>query len=428
MNRFFQKLKGAFGGHDAHAKNTVRYFLIVITFLLFLFFSNDFDLINVQKTAIVVAIGIDRTDDEFTVTSQIAIPGARGQSGNEQAMDVVTSGKTVAQALEAVNEKTGWYPKLVFCRLLLLGESTTNRNVFDALEYFLRDEYIADDCLVAACDGSAQELLSTQTPIDASGAEAIEKVLSNHAKRVGTSLPNTLRLFSASYFGADQSGFLPLVKAESLSDEQAQSKGAQQNSQGKQDETQNGGQSGKSQEQSGEGGKSGQSAQEQVFSAGETALFSKGVRIGTLSKEESFVYAVIKNNLRLASYSLPYDEQTYTLTVKKSNPSVKLSMDKEKKLTVSVRLAAGIADASKAKPVEQTVDVGDLPAGLLPAAAEKLTGEIRALFEKCRALNFDAFDAIDKLQKYEREHFEAHKDTLLQDLSLDVQVEFKSVR
>ena len=200
MKAFLEKLKGIFCSKEAHAKNAVRYLLLVLAFLMFLFFSNDFDLINVQKTAIVMAIGIDKEEEEFSITSQIAVPSASSAQGESGAktVDVVTKGKTIAQALDKVNEKTGWYPKLVFCRFILLGESATKENVFDALGFFLRDEYIADNCLVAACEGKAKDLLSKKTPIDAAGALAIEKVLSNHAQRVGTSLPNTLRLFAAS--------------------------------------------------------------------------------------------------------------------------------------------------------------------------------------------------------------------------------------
>ena len=43
-----------------HSRNSVRYYLIVAAVLIFLFFSNDFGLTDVQKTAIVMAAGIDR--------------------------------------------------------------------------------------------------------------------------------------------------------------------------------------------------------------------------------------------------------------------------------------------------------------------------------------------------------------------------------
>ena len=63
------------------------------------------------------------------------------------------------KCVEEINAKTGWYPKLVFCNLILLGEDTAKQNVFDALDYFLLDEYLSDNCLVAACNGKAKDIL-----------------------------------------------------------------------------------------------------------------------------------------------------------------------------------------------------------------------------------------------------------------------------
>ena len=109
-------------------KNTVRYFLLLVAILSFFFLSNDFGLIDIQKTAIVMAVGVDREDDTFIVTSQIAVPQSSKQGKATQTVQIVSRGNTVAQAFEEINAKTGWYPKLVFCRLIILGEKTAEQN------------------------------------------------------------------------------------------------------------------------------------------------------------------------------------------------------------------------------------------------------------------------------------------------------------
>ena len=129
-----------------HSRNTARYYIFVVLFLAFLFFSNDFGLIDTQKTAIVTAAGIDREGDEFILTSQIAIPQSSTQGKSTQAVQMVSRGKTISEAFEQINAKTGWYPKLVFCKLVLLGKKAAEQNVFDALDFFLLDEYLTDDC------------------------------------------------------------------------------------------------------------------------------------------------------------------------------------------------------------------------------------------------------------------------------------------
>ena len=62
-----------------HGRNVVRYFVAIVALLFFLFVSNDFGLIDIQKTAIVIAVGLDREEDEFIITSQIALPKSAGR-------------------------------------------------------------------------------------------------------------------------------------------------------------------------------------------------------------------------------------------------------------------------------------------------------------------------------------------------------------
>ena len=83
-----------------HQNNTVRYYLLVIILLSFLFFSGDLGLIDVQKTAIVMAVGIDREEDTFIITSQIAVPQASKQGKATETVQIVSRGKTVADAFE----------------------------------------------------------------------------------------------------------------------------------------------------------------------------------------------------------------------------------------------------------------------------------------------------------------------------------------
>ena len=163
---------------QTHQRNTVRYYVILLLLLSFLFFSGNFGSIDVQKTAIVMAVGIDREEDTFIVTSQIAVPQPSKQGNASQSVQIVSRGKTIADAFKEINAKTGWYPKLVFCRLLLLGQKTAEKDVFDALDFFLLDEYMSDNCLIATCDKTAKELLNVTALVDSSGALAMEKVLS----------------------------------------------------------------------------------------------------------------------------------------------------------------------------------------------------------------------------------------------------------
>ena len=404
-----------------HSRNSVRYYLILAALVTFLFFTNDFGLIDIQKTAIVMAVGIDREGPTFILTTQIAVPQSSDQGEQAQAVQIESRGETIADAFNQINAKTGWYPKLVFCNLVVLGEQMIKSNVFDALDFFLRDEYMSDKCLVAACEGTAKEILNTKTPIDPMSGVAAQKVLSDHAARVGTVASNTLREFAMGYFSYSKSGYLPVLKPEKQQESSGENGGGggeqQQSSEG-------GGEKGAFLENTplpaaegeqnalkgdrpvpaaGGSGGSGPSAggqaaggkeEEKVFSASETALFYDGIYAGKLDQDETFAFSIVKNKLRLASYTPKSDGIPYTLIVKHNLPSLKFSVDDNSKarLKIKLKVTAGLQDTSYGQSIDELANAGKVPPKVFEAAKKDLEQKISQVFEKSRKSRCDVFN------------------------------------
>ena len=408
-------------------KNSVRYYLLIVFCLGFLFLSNDFGATDVQKTAIVVAAGIDRQEDTFILTTQVAIPQSSKQGKASEAVQIVSRGKTVGEAFDEINAKTGWYPKLVFCNLILFGESAKTSDVFESLDFFLRDEYLSDNCLVAVCAGTAKDLLNTTALVDPSSSTAMKKVLSSHAERVGTVLPNTLREFAIGYFSDSKSGYLPILTTE-----------PQQEKIGKNDTTpppsqnnmkaDNGLQNSTKNENK-DASSNNTTEDKPVFSARETALFVHGKWVDTLTSNETFALASVLSKLRLASYTLESDHHACTLSIRRNTPSIKLHTNYDT-LTLKIELecTAGLLDYAKSQPVDKIADAGDVPKEFFTLAAKKLSGEIEGVFEKCRAANCDLFGVRERLIKYAKRHLHEQANTALADTRVQVSVRFKNVR
>ena len=398
-----------------HVKNTVRYYLLIIFFLAALFFSNDFGSTDVQKTAIIVALGVDRAEDTFIVTTQIAVPQSSKQEASTQSVQIVSRGNTIGEALEKINAKTGWYPKLVFCDLIILGESAKDADVFDGLDFFLRNEYLTDDCQLAVYDGKAKDLLNTSALIDPSSSSAMKKVLSAHAERVGTVMPNTLREFSIGYFSDSKSGYLPVLKTE----EQQEHVGEQTTST-----------AGDSSQGSSQGGTKSEKTDKPVFSARETALFVGGRWVETLTAEETFALSAVLSPLRLATYSVHEAESSCTLNIRRNSPKVKLeTVDGNwMSLQVDLTMTAGIFDYSTSQPIDKISDAGDVPKEFFTLAEKKLASDITRTYEKCRAANCDVFGVRERLIKYKKRQFQNNETAALQNTRIQVKVRFQNVR
>ena len=415
------------------AKNTIRYYLVILLVLAFSFFTNDFGLIDIQKTALVISVGIDREAEEFVVTTQIALPKPDEQG--EQSTEIVSKGKTVADAFEKINAKTGWYPKLVFCQLIVLGESAVQENTFASLGFFLRNEYISDSCLLATCEGTAKELLNAKNPVETLSGLAIAKVLSSHAEEVGTVLPSTLREFAKSYYAEEKSGYMPIIKQEKPQEEKDETEQKNQKSSRQVRDEQDFSvisTTSKGSSTDGSQGKNGQSGEskEAVFSASETALFKNGVFAGKLTKDETLTLAFVKSKLRLAVYLVEENGEEHTLSVRRNSPKTKLSI-KEKdspKLEISVEITAGALDNNKADSLETLEKFPQVPNKILRAAEEKLKGDIIQLFEKTKTLNCDVFECVETLKRKEYREYYEQKDTLLDKITPVVKVSFRTVR
>ena len=403
---------------NPHARNTVRYYLLVVILLGFLFFTNDFGLIDTQKTAIITAVGIDREGEEFILTSQIALPQSSQQGKSTQAVQLVSRGKTISEAFEQINAKTGWYPKLVFCKLLIFGKKAAEENVFDALDFFLLDEYLTDDCLVTVCEGLAKDILDTPALVDETSSLAIQKVISGHAERVGTVHPCNLKDFAIGYFGEDSSGLLPVIKKEKQQgDPSTESAPTESSSQ---------------QEESGEklNSSTDQEKANPVFSAKETALFVNGRWRDTLTPEETFAVNAAVGKLRLASYSVDVDDATCTLTVKHNDSKIKLDVGKEGngRVQVSLTMTAGIADYSKALTLKKLADAGDVPDGVFAAAEKKLAAELTSAYEKAKGVGCDILGIKERLIKYKNRKYHPERDTFLDKTTFSVHVNFEGIR
>ncbi len=413
---------------NAHAKNTVRYYILLIALLSFLFFSNDFGLIDVQKTAIVMATGIDREGEDFIVTAQIAVPKGSEQGKSSEAVQLVSRGKTVAEALDEINAKTGWYPKLVFCKLILLGQKTAEENVFDALDVFLRNEYFSDDCQIAVCEGEAKTLLNESALIDPSSSTAMGKVLSAHAERVGSVRPSNLKDFAIGYYGDSQSGVLPVLKKEEQQEKTAGDDSSQSGSSSSESASE-GGSSSESNASSESGGGSAEK-EKPLFSAKQTALFVRGRWVETLTEEETFALNAATGNLRLANYSVEGTDGACTLSVKRNLPKIELNIHENGRgeLKISVKMVAGLLDYSKAQGVNEVKDMGDIPDGVFAQAEKKLSGTLVTAYEKARGVGCDLFGLQERLVKYERKKYLEHRDALLNNTTVSVKVTFASVR
>lgn len=390
--------------------------LFALALLTFLFFSNDFGLIDIQKTAIILSAGIDKGEEGgYTVNAEIAV--AQASTGGSQTSEVTVTGEgeTVAQAFRDINIKTGWYPKLSFCDLIVLGEDVAQENVFNVLGYFLRNEYMSDNCLLATCEGKASDILSTPIPIDGMTSIGLQKILANEAKEAGNISTINLKDFAVGYYSEHKSGYMPYIRKTEQSEGQKPPEGSQQAATDMREQVLPAAQT------------SDTSAQN-LFDASLTAVFYEGKEVGVLDEGQSFAFNLVSNHIRLATVEVPYEGETYALGLKNIKGKIQFKMENNTpKLTIGLNADAQTTDSSRPESIEEVTQYLKVKPEILQAVKKILEESLLSAFEDCRAVNCDLFEVADKLQKYEKRYYNAYKDVILQRTIPTVSVNIQSL-
>ncbi len=413
-------------------KFSVLLYWAVILALTVLFFTNDFGIVDVHKTAIIVAVGID-SGEEVQVTAQLAIPKPSQSGENIEYTQIQGSGETVADALNEINVKTGFYPKLQFCKLILIGEECKSEELFRLLGCFYRKNYSELTALVAMCKGTAADMLSQPTAASDMNSTAIQRALSPELEKSGNVSSVNLKDIALTNFSESSACYMPFIEATVQGTSQNGGDGEAVG--GEQPPPENteggggsGGQGGGSTQSSGEGGGGGSGGGKPVdFTASKTAVFSGGRFAGVLDVNQAFALNVIKSDVRLASLSCDAAGRHYTLGLRKAKGKLKLKVSGGVPvLKISFRAYAQIAGIKKVVDPAETDNDDLLSAEVIEGAEREVRSRFEDLVAACVREDCDVLGVKQLIFKHEYKAYGALKDSALQKLKVEYDIKIKS--
>ncbi len=393
----------------------------VIIFLSVLFFTNDFGIVDLRKTSVIIGVGIDIDGDDLVLTAQLAVPQPAENGENTKFSTITGKGKTVACAINDVNVKTGFYPKLVFCKLVLLGESCFTRDTNTLLNYFFDNEYTGLTPKIAACSGKAGDMLSLKLPFGDSTTDFIERILSEEAQRSGNVSTADLNEFGQAYFTKSQAAYMPFI--EFADEEEGNESGNGQSGGG-----QSGGQSGGGDPSASEGGGSGGGEGENIeFMCNRTAVFSDGVCKGILDEEEAFAFNLLNSKVRHAYTECGSGDERSVLGLRNCKGDIDLKVEKGiPTLTMSFKAIAKVMDDAKDQTSKKNAD-SRTPEEALKKGEKTITEQMQKLFKYCKEWQCDILGAKDLLYKKNYKYYDTFKDILYDKLEVKYEVKLKSI-
>lgn len=396
-----------------------KIFIIIVFLFLAFFFSNDFGLIDIEKTAIITAVAVDYGEDsKYQITAQIAVPEASDVSSENAKAHVIGKGATVGSAIKNVGDISGWFPNLSFCNLIILGKPLAEDNVMTVLDYFTKTLRIQDSAIVVLADGKAGDLITKSTPLDNISSFALQKILLKNPGHDKDTATVDIKTFCSGYYSDSHSSFMPLIKLEE----------SKTNSQ---DGAQSGGNSGQGGNSGGLGAlgdsSSGSAGSDSgldgkgktIFNGKTTALFKNGKMVGELLGDETFIFNMLSkkvtaSTLEITDVSWMGEKKNFLITLQRVNPKIKIDIvENQPTVKISLEVFCKISDQNTETSDFAYTENIPLPLPVQTRATEQITAGIDAYIKTLINTDCDMLNLKLKLYRYHYDRYSSFKDNLL---------------
>lgn len=403
----------------------IKIFLALL-FLIFIgFFSNNFGLIDIEETAIITAIAIDiKGEEEYCVTAQIAVPEATDTNSENQKAIITGYGSTIGAAIKNIGNISGWFPKLSFCNLIIIGESLKDTNVIRALDYFAKTLRVQDSALVVMAEKEAKHLLEVASPLDNISSFALQKILLKDPGFDNDIAPVDIRTFCIGYYSESGSSYMPYVKLnkEDTKVNPDNSSGGSSNGSSSGSQTETGGSSGASQTTQSNKGNA-------IFDARQTALFYQGKFVGLLDAEDTLLFNIISNyrstetSLTINNVESEIGGANYLLTIKRSTPKITLSAtENQLNLDISLDIFCKVVDQNTKISNTNQHSNKPLPSIVAEKTKQTLTEGISKLVDKEKQTGCDFLGLKKRLFRFNFVEYSRYKDNYLDILNTNINV------
>ena len=182
-----------------------------------------------EATTIVVAVGIDKENDEYKVSIQSANSlikenkttrvNAQG-SGDSPKLEVVdASGKTVADAINKLEIKTGRTLGFEHCHMIVLADSVATENCKNILDFFYRKTNITLGTFLISTDKSAKTLLKKTCDSGNTSTSNLQKNLGFNKNNFSSSNLTTIGDFFNDFYSKSKTSTMIFLKSETVVEE-----------------------------------------------------------------------------------------------------------------------------------------------------------------------------------------------------------------
>jgi spore germination protein KC len=145
--------------------------LLVILILLLNLLSGCWNRRELNELAIMVGMGIDKSEDQYIVTTQVVNPSSvSSKEAGGRGSPVITFIEKGDTVFKTIRKITTTSPRKIYgahLRVLVIGEELAKEGLSEILDFFLRDHEMGTDFyVIIAKDTKAEDILKVLTPLE----------------------------------------------------------------------------------------------------------------------------------------------------------------------------------------------------------------------------------------------------------------------
>ena len=414
--------------------NAIKKYPFILIFLLILVVFTPYSLFSPgesRKRAVVIAIGLDKIENEYEISFLTFIPSPNQEF--QQSNSVVSGkGSSVSEAVLDAQLTLGKDIGLSHAKTTVVNERMLEEDVSSSLDYLMRVVSLPENTVFICTNTTAKELLMATDSLEQNLGLKLDQLVSYNANEVYIT-DTSLEAFYKGYYSPTKSsliGYIEHIKDSTQSEQaapqnQSSSQGSGDSQKSSQTSSSQDGQQGvsDSSEQNSSAVSSGQSenekqrgslqGQSQILNKGDAVLLRDGQKVALLDVDNLNSINLLSNKRSLDSITIT-DVETedgkkvdMTFMVKNKVVSVKTDFQNNIPLFVAnINLGVQLSEIdTKAQKVKQNVQNTQITEEIAQKLEQKIKAEFAKVLQILRENKADVIGVYDSFFTHNRKEF-----------------------
>ena len=193
-----------------------KWLVVLVVTAVLLFFGRTTDIRSLTQSALVIGLGIDRTETGFAVsTLSVIVSGSAGGDNSESYAVYSAEGATVSEGLDRIAQKMGLLVSLSHCNVLVLSEDAFSAEHTLLFKPLVTAYSLPEQAVVTATQSPPSDVLAARTGTTVASAYFVQASLLQNLGGDGLALV-TVKDFLARSLSRSGCVNIPLIDIEEM--------------------------------------------------------------------------------------------------------------------------------------------------------------------------------------------------------------------